>query len=467
MPKLRISHLLLVMMLPVACTVGATQGQTPTTDFFAPTPTIGEPTTTTSIEVPRTTAPDIEKALLLEVDPLLNPAGEGIPMGDWWYGFPSPNQHWLIAQVGNESGSAEVRLVDLVNWRLVGSWPYGWVQGQAVTDDGIGYLVEGVAYVPNGDTPPPRLLRVQPGHEDPEGVAELPQGFSTWDQTHVDATGRLLILGFTVLDPRMGGGPATLLVFDPDKESLTEIPLASTDIGTVGEVDTGEQYQGYVLVVPGVVWDDQRSRVIVVNGDNLIITEVDLETGQVQEHPYSVEGWSDERPSGGATSSAALSPDGSRLFIARTESTYEIDETNWSRSTTSKGIVVIDTASWDVVDHLDDPLGSIALSPDGKHLLGSGHEAVESDGGYSMSPRPIIDLDPDTLSVRFQLQPPNEGDFSSILSFDPTSTFGYMSWWDNIAHVDVVDLETGQIVASREGPQVQVLGDSGLMGVSR
>ncbi|MGA7226805.1 MAG: hypothetical protein WBZ45_01170, partial [Acidimicrobiia bacterium] len=283
----KLGGLAVLTTLAVACTLGATQGQTPTTDFFAPTPTIGDPTTSTSIQVPRTTAPDIEKALLVEVDPLLNPVGEGIPMGDWWYGLPSPNQHWLITQVGHESGSAEVRLVDLVNWRVAGSWPYGWVQGQAVTDDGIGYLVEGVAYVPNGDTPPPRLLRFEPGHEDPEGVAELPQGFNTWDQTHVDATGRLLILGFTVLDPRMGGGPATLLVFDPDKESFTEIPLASTDIGTVGEVDTGEQYQGYVLVVPGVVWDDQRSRVIVVNGDNLIITEVDLETGQVQDHPYS------------------------------------------------------------------------------------------------------------------------------------------------------------------------------------
>lgn len=465
----KLNGLIAVTMLAVACTMGANQGQTPTTDYFAPTPTIGDPITTTSIRAPRTTPPDVEKALLLKVDRFLTPEPgyPGIPMGDWWYGDTSPDHRWLLAQVGHDNGSGEIRLVDVLNWRTVGSWPEGWTQGQAVTDDGIGYLVVGVADVPGADTPSPRLLRVRPGREDPEGVAELPQGFSTWGQVHVDAAGRVLILGFTSLDPELGGGPATLVIFEPGTGSLSEIPLPSTQVGTVERIDIGEDYGGYVDVVPGVVWDDHRSRVLVANSDSLNITVIDTETGQVQDHSFTVPGWSEERPSGGATSSVAFSPDGTRLFISRTESSYEVEETSWSRSTISKGVAVIDTESWTVTNQTDAAIGWIVLSPDGSHLLGSSYQTVESDSGYSSTAQPTLDLDPETLDMQFQLEPPNEGDFSGISSFDRSSTIGYVSWWDSIQHVNAIQLETGLIMTSREGNQVLVLGEAGLMGISR
>ncbi len=460
--RIKLSCLLSMTIMVVACTQTGTVTRDPTgtTDLFAPTPTIGASTTT---EAPQS----LEKALLLKVDPLLNPdpAREGIPMGDWWYGHASPTNRWLLAQVGYEEGSAETRLVDLVNWEISGKWHLDWTQGQAVTDDGIGYVIEGVAYVPGGTTASPRMVRVRPGGEDPEGVAELPQGFNTWDQMHIDNQGRVLAMGYTLLDPELGAGPADLLVVEPAIGDVRDIPLPGVRMGTVDEVDIGQDWLGYVNVIPTVVWDGERSRALVVNGDRLVVTEVDLKTGQVLDHPYSAHGWSAEPPSGGATASAVLSPDGARLYVARSESWYQTGEDTWTRTTTSKGIVVIDTSSWEVIHQLEEPMATVALSPGGQHLLAWGFQQIEGNEGSSMQSEPTLLIDPMTLDVRFRLGPPNEGSFSSFGSFDAASQLAYVTWWDNISHLEIVDLETGAVLGTREGDQFQVLSESGLMGV--
>ena len=112
-----------VLLIVAACTNGGTSETQPAAppDAFASTPTIGGiPTTTLT---PPTTVP-AERVALQRVDPVsLQPisAFDPIPMGDYiWGSKVSPDGSYLAATANQDSGSTELRLVDLHSWLPVG-----------------------------------------------------------------------------------------------------------------------------------------------------------------------------------------------------------------------------------------------------------------------------------------------------------------------------------------------------------
>ncbi len=57
----------------------------------------------------------------------------------------------------------------------------------------------------------------------------------------------------------------------------------------IGQVDPVSQgpWAGYLYTSPSFTWDPRGARLLVVHGDEDVISEVDIETGEVIEHPVA------------------------------------------------------------------------------------------------------------------------------------------------------------------------------------
>ena len=444
----------------IALTVACTRPEvTAITEPLAPPDTL-TPLTTTSTQAPTTTTLDVERAAVYPVDPMtLEPlAGfDPIPTGDWydWYWAAiSSNQKWLAINVGSDDGTLDqVRLINLKDWETAAKWysePYG---------SALGVLDDGTVYTVTQGPSSPQLSRLAPGAEQPEQLAQLPLG-SWWYGPFIDDQ-RAAILGVNSVNG-VNEATAALAIVDLETGAVNEIELPEVKLGTVTEVEIGEDFPGVVTADPGLVWDAEGPRILVVHAERDTVTEVDVVSGQVIEHQFGSEAWDwgplYTGPSAGGGGvfvsnrrTAALSGDRRSLYVATTIGDFEVTNAGWSANTNSTGIVTIDTETWQIVDRLDAPLSDIQLSPDGARLLATGYNSTEGMDIYEPTNFGLYVINAEDLKVVAQYEPESSDVSYGGFSFTDDSRLGYATAWGQQVRVHVIDLETGAMLTTRDG----------------
>jgi hypothetical protein len=458
-----------------ACTGAEAEPMAPP-DVFAPTPIIGDAAglTTTTEHPPATpTVSTRDEMAIFAVDELLDPLPgyQPIPMGDWFWGDVSSNGAWLALWVGDNYDEADqVQMVSMQRWEVEASWNGSNPSTILVTDDGTVYRIESESFNP-------RLERLEIGAAEPEIVADLPPGFWTWDRLHIHEGHRIAMFGVTTPDVATSG-EAGILIIDTMTSTVTEIPLPGVKAGVSEEVELSEGLTGFIDTTPAVVWDEARYRALIVHADEDVITEVDLNSGQVTEHDFGTEvsdggpliSWLfDTAHAGGVPwvwnrATAGMSVDGEHLYVAASLGDFSVDGDGWSSSTISTGIRAIETGVWTIIDRLDAPISDVRLSPDGQRILASGYTLEQDNATSEMQSSGIFVIDPSDLEVIARHEPQRLDQSPGGLSFGPNPQYGYVTSWDNLTTIDVIDLLTGNIVANRRGGSLQLIGDAGVIG---
>jgi hypothetical protein len=468
-------RLLATVALPLAMIAACTRPQATEDSVapLAPPDTLSEPTTT---RPPPTTVPDVERTTISRVDPLtLEPLDgfEPIPMGDWtdWYwSDTSENGRWLAMSVYDElSGATELRLVDLESWEMVESWTIGQSGPLQVGDDGTTYLLGGS-----------ELLTFGPSPGGTRTAIDLPTTtFATWYTIDL-YQGHVRMFGSRQLNEGVGGG-AEILDVDLSSGEVTSIPLPGVELGEIAPVDIGEPGQVVVSLSPALMWDHPE-RALLVHAIEDVITEVDLGSGSVVEHRFGPNelDLSGEavQPTGGVVAyvsssrSAALSPDGATLYVATQFGDVEVTDQGWQTTSEPSGLLAIDMANWSVIDELDVPVSTIAMSPVGDRLLTTGYTDTQTFdtesqdyGEYEFGNTGFYLIDPD-LDVIADIQPedPTQTNYGPV-SFAPYG-LGYLMSWNQSPQINVIDLSNGAVLNSTGGTydDVWLLGPIGVLG---
>ncbi|MEX2250850.1 MAG: hypothetical protein WD895_02125 [Acidimicrobiia bacterium] len=457
-------NLLLVIALftmTVACT---RPDATPNTEPLALPDTFSSSTTVTTVDrtdQPTTTI-DTERAAIYPVDPLTLEAISGyapITMGDWFWGMTSEKGSWLALNVGDDNGyNVELRLIDLATWETASTWdPVD--QVVHVTDDGKVYIIENGPFTL-------QLRRANISQPQPDTIAELPIGFIYWSELHVFGEEQAALFGDS-------GGVAVIVTVDLATGVVTEIPMPGVSIGIVEQVDIGESYPGSVEARPAVVWDADRFRALIVHGNEDVVTEVDLTTGESTKHKFGqvapdsgpLAPASDEMGAYVAdTRSATLSGDGRSLHVATTSGEFEVTDDGWLATSSPTGIITIDTKTWQIVDHLEAPISQVHLSPDGARLLATGYGNTNGASTYEEESFGFYVIDPTGLEVIAHHGSDQPTRYCGSESFSRDGTIGYVTCWDTRTNIHVIDLATGDIIRTRSDPEIQIFGEVGILG---
>ena len=447
------------LFILAACTESATPPQaTAPPDAFASTPTIGPSTTTRPAP---TTTLDTERVVLQRVDPVsLEPmtAFEPIPMGDaLWGSVASSDGRYLAATVDAAgSGVPEMRLVDLQSWMPVTSWPESGDFMFHIDQHGS------VFYVTYGATAEFRFAAT-----DSTGstlITSLPAHYGLWGAESV--TEALFLLYGT--KPAEPGSERQEQVFvatvqlDEAGAVLAEIPLPGAVIGQVDPVSQGP-WAGYLYTSPSFTWDPVGARLLVVHGDEDVISEVDIETGQVVEHTTA--GTVDLQL--GARRLSALSPDGRLLYVATRTVELVEDDDNWMVITRPGGVKTIDTTTWEMVVRTDEPISDIWVSPNGA-LLGSGYTTEESESIYLQDSTGLYLLDPSDLSIRVHYPPESPDQWWGPVTFSESGSIAYASTWVQNPRVHAIEMATGEFLSTAESTEtLEMLGTVGVLATNR
>ncbi|HEX6146356.1 MAG TPA: hypothetical protein VF083_06210 [Acidimicrobiia bacterium] len=453
-------------LILVACTGTTAADDTVAPDVFAPTPSIGDLTPTTRARPAPSTTVDVETSAAYRVDPrTLDPQPEldPIPMSDWSVGVSSPNARWLALLFGNDSGLNEgVRLIDLPEWRVVGEWTQLSGSPMSVSDDGVihTYLFQ---------APSPRLMRTGVGFDQPETVAELPSDFSPWDAPLMH--GDRIVLPGQNYDTSSRQGTLIVISVDQSTGAISETELPGTGIGAAELVDLGNGQTGVVDSYPAVVWDESKGRILVVHAVDDLVTEFDLDTGEISQHRFGpatddggqvTESESNDADLWATTGrTAVLGHDGTVMYVAGSIGGFVQSVDSPTSLTTPSGIVAVDTGSWQIVDRLEAPISVVFMSPGGRHLLATGYTEESGPTTYSVEPSGVFLIDPADLDVIAHHPPAQGEEYLGQISFSQDGTFAYVTSYSTVQQVDVIDLDSGEIVANRTG--IQVYGEAAVV----
>ncbi len=447
------------LLILAACTRSATPlPPTAPADAFAPTPTIGPSTTT---QPAPTTTLDTERVILQRVDPIsLQPmtAFEPIPMGDaLWGSVASPDGRYLAATVDADGrGVPEMRLVDLQSWVPMASWPEAGDFLFHVNEFGSIYFIS------YRSTTEFRLATT-----DSTGstlIASLPAQYAVWGAEQV--TDALFVLyGTKPAEPASGQTEQVFVAtigLDEAGAVVNEVPMPQVRIGTVDPVSQGP-WAGYLYTSPSFTWDPAGTRLLVAHGDEDVVSEVDVGTGAVVEHP--VAGTVDLGT--GTRRMSALSPDARFLHVAtRTVELIE-DDDDWTVITRPAGVKSIDTTTWEMVVRNDEPISDIWVSPSGA-MLGSGYTTEESESVYVSESTGLYLLDPSNLSVRVHYPPETPEQWWGPVTFTDSGSIAYASTWVQTPKVNAIELATGEFLSTAEGTEtLDMIGPAGVLATNR
>jgi hypothetical protein len=455
---------LLGVLALVAISVACTRPEaTPVTEPLAPPDSFG-PSTTVTTQARTTTTVDAERAAIYPVDPLTLEPLEGfepIPMGDWFWGTTSENGSWLALSVGHDNRDlVELRLIDIDNWEVATTWFPSIDTPLHVTDDGTIYLI-------NGSPPSFHLSRMVPGEIRPLVIADLPPQLY-WYQLHIHDE---LALIFGLDSPNSDNrGEAVVVTVDLTTGVVTEILLPGVEVGIIAELDIGEMEPARFLADPAVVWDDDRSRVLIVNANQDVVTEVNPATGVITEHKFGNEP-EDSIPTADDAFSigrrmAVLGRDGRSLYVATAVQTFEVIDEGWTDTFVSTGIKSIDTDTWQIVDRLDAPISEVYLSSAGDRLLATGQSYNYGPSTDESGSSGLYVIDPLGLEVVAHHGLDPDLYFGGV-SFSNDLRIGYVTSWDQEINIHVVDLESGNIIHTRSDPEIQIIGEVGIFGEVR
>jgi hypothetical protein len=447
-----------IVALSVACT---RPDVTADTQPLAPPDTL-TPLTTTSTRPQTTTTVHIDRAKIYQVDPITLEAVAGvepIPVGDWAWGVSSADGSWLAMTVGYDDRSTqELRLIDVEDWAVANSWLPSIDSPLHVGDDGIVYVI-------NGSPPTYHLRRLVPGQISPELVADLPNHFSWYDAHFTD--GRALIFGLVSTNDD-NVGEASLVTVDLVTGTQTVIPLPEVEIGTIGSMEVAGYGTTPFDAYPRVVWDEDGSRVLIVNPNEDVVVEVDPVTGEVDERPFGP-GTLDSTPteSGpfeiGQRSAALGRPNGRVLYVASGVQTFELIDDYLTMRFDPLGIDAIDTETWEVIDRLDAPISDVYLSSDGNRLLASGQTYDDSPQRQLSQSSGFYVIDAVDLSVIAHHGADEPDRYYGGFSMNPGMPIGYVQSWEQATSIDVVNLDVGSIAASRIGGDLQFFAEAGVL----
>lgn len=449
-----------IVLIAVACTNDAGSPDPEATappEAFAPTPTIGgvPPTTLTP-----TTTVDGERVVLQRVDPVslqTRASFEPIPMGDYMWGSKvSSDGRYLAATVNqDETGSSELRLVDLQSWAPRASWPE--------SGDLIAHVDESgnVYYISYQSGPEFRIAWA--GGTKSSLVASLPLHYSVWGAERA-TDGDFVLYGTKPAEPG-SGNPEQVFVTTIDLDNaggLTEIPMPGVNIGTVDPVSQGP-WTPYLYNSPSFTWDTVGSRLLVAHADEDVVSEVDPVSGEVVEHPLAGTvdlGWGSRRFS-------AVSPDGRFLYMATTAVELIEDDDDWTVRTSPAGIKTIDTTTWEMVVRSDEPISTIWVSPSGG-MLGSGYSTEESETVYLEESTGLYLLDASDLSIRVHYPPETPSQFWGPVSFTESGSIAYASTWVDSPRLHVIELATGEFLSTAEATEtLEMIGPVGVLATNR
>jgi hypothetical protein len=153
--------------------------------------------------------------------------------------------------------------------------------------------------------------------------------------------------------------------------------------------------------------------------------------------------------------------------VATTLGEFIVGDDGWSATTNSAGIISIDTETWQIMDSLDAPISEIYLSPAGDRLLATGDTYTEGMNVYEYTSFGFYVIDPVGLEVLAHHESTEQDRYFGAFSFSEDSQLGYVTSWGQQANIDVVDLDTGDIIHNRSGGEIQVFGEVGILGEVR
>ena len=447
-------------MLLGACTDGSSNiDPTAPPGVFAPTPSIDDESAPSTTARPRpSTTIDIERAVIYPVDPLTLealPGFEPIAMSDWVWGQPSNDGTYFAATVGDDDGFTELRLINILDWELEGSWRGSPESELLVTDDGTIYFI-GLG----------RLQRVRAGDSGSETIAPLPVGFYTWGMGRVIG-GDLVTFGSRVTTDQTEH--ASIVSIELTNGMITEIELPEVRIGQV-DPESEEPWSGFMYITPSLVWDEANARALVVHGDEDVVSEIDLTSGNVTEHTLDSGGGTSDLSTPILQRSTALSPDGKHLYVSsRRIEGVEVEGDTWTVRTASVGVISIDTTIWQVGSRIDEPIADIHISPAGDRILAWGFSTEEGDTNYLTESTGLFVLDSASLEVLAHYPSDRQDQWYGPFSFNDEVGVGYVTSWAGRARIDVIDLVSGQIITSTEGvgDNLSMIGPIGILSTNR
>lgn len=372
------------------------------------------------------------------------PGTDPIYTGDT-HGLTSPNGRWLALESWGEGRW----LIDTRSWELASVFrPWGSLM--ELRNDGTVYAIEW--------DPVLTIRRFALGAADWEEMLAVQQPLNYWSNPIFIDDHRLAVRGFSE-GIYVEGGDLTVNVIDLSTRAWKEIPVPGAWVP--GE-PTGMFIDGYEISRyddPAVAFTPDKA--FVVHAHEEVITEVDLNTGELNRHEFAAGtslldallAWISPRvvakgPAPGVRRTAVVSHDGSKLYVGgyRTE---VVSEDGQVRETTQPlGIIVIDTEKWQVEKTLDLPVGTVHLSPDGSMLLSA---------GYTDST--VFAISTETHEVtRFETA---GHEWTTTIDFSADGSFVYLNDREQVRTLDLVRLEI--VAETAASAPLQVWGAAGVV----
>lgn len=206
-----------------------------------------------------------------------------------------------------------------------------------------------------------------------DAVASLPAAFVPWAARAVP-NGTLAIYGIPTNAGNLATDAPHLLLLSLASGQITaNLRLDGIKAGQYLETDPTTGQPSDRMYWPGLAWDVARQRLYVASAETDRIVVVNLASGRIirqgDVHPAAslldrLLRWLTppaEAKGGPSTMGVAeLSPDGQRLYLARTS-----EAQTWS----SSGLEMVNTGDLSLVERVDLPVSDLALSPNGQRLL--------------------------------------------------------------------------------------------------
>lgn len=449
-----------------ALAIAACSGGTAATTTGAPTTSILPTTTVTN--------PPLVNGGLIPIDPAtLIPlqGAEPILVADLFTGVISPSGAFsAIQSVTTANDQVRMALVEIATNTVLANvgMSHGFWDDPIVTDDGVAYWIGGDG-VDGGLT----LYRAEPGDDQAEVLyTNFPREFSGSDFNLLD-DGRFGVFG-TKFDNNPAG-LATLILIAADASTHQEIPLDNVIAGYANAPDPEDTLQVFEFAGNAPVWDIQSDRFLLVEAARDSVTEVDLTTSQVTEHPFSTpEAFLDplwafvapvaraKGPVAGVAREAVLAPDGQSLFVATSVAHTEVDGTYWETTRSPEKLMVLDAATWQG-SILDIAVDTLEASPDGLHLLAHGAEITEGTGsGFEVQPSPVyvIDMSVPEVLVGFQTSESSTAE----IQFSSDGELVYISTWNqDMVTIDILDMSLVQLTGAVSFRDLSLVGEAGYM----
>ena len=407
-----------------------------------------------------TTRPRLVDGGLIPIDPatLIPLSGaQPISIASSFDGLVSSNGRWAVLQTWRSSTDQQsVEIVDLTINEVVSSVVTdAGIPDLSIDDDGNVYLLSWMEQ--------PRLELLRPGAETAEVlIDEFPAGMGPTEMG-VFGPQRFGFFGTT------SDGGAHLFISDLETGEVTEVPLPNVEVGVIEEVELIDDFPVFETANPAVIWDTERSRVLIVEGTRDIVIAIDADTGQVSEHvwesPTSLLDrlWAAFLPTAqakglttGTTRSAVLSQDGTKLYIATSSS--ELREGGTFRA--PQDLVVLNTRSWNTIS-IDVVADTLWTSPNSGLILAQGSEVTDNPAESSVSASPIYVIDPADDSVT-TIQTTNRSAIE--ISFSPDGNLVYIAT-RGVAEmkIEILDLTFRQLTGAIEFRELSLIGPAGLM----